>query len=56
MLPSGGLHVKHAVQREIWEPTQHLLWDQRKSRKTLIELAGRRTFRMQTDFYPAVHH
>jgi hypothetical protein len=44
----GGLHEKHAVQRGIWVPTQHLLWDQGKARKTLIELAGRRTFRMQT--------
>jgi hypothetical protein len=46
----GGLHEKHAVQREIWVPTQHSLWDQGKPRKTLIELAGRRTFRMQTDY------
>jgi hypothetical protein len=46
----GGLHVQHAVQRGIWVPTQHLLWDQGKPRKTLIELAGRRNFRMQTDF------
>jgi hypothetical protein len=28
MLPFGGLHVKHAVQRGIWVPTQHLLCDQ----------------------------
>jgi hypothetical protein len=35
----GGLHEKHAVQRGIWVPTQHLLWDQAKPRKTLIELA-----------------
>jgi hypothetical protein len=49
-LPSGGLHVKHTEQRGIWVPTQHLLWDQGKPRKTLIDLAGRRTFRMQTDF------
>jgi hypothetical protein len=55
-LPSGELHVTHAEQRGIWVPTQHLLWDQGKPRKTLIELAGRRTFRMQTDFYPAVRH
>jgi hypothetical protein len=33
----GGLHEKHAVQRGIWIPTQHLLWDQGKPRKTLIE-------------------
>jgi hypothetical protein len=35
----GGLHEKHAVQRGIWEPTQHSLWDQGKPRKTLIEFA-----------------
>jgi hypothetical protein len=34
-----GLHEKHAVQRGIWVPSQHLLWDQGKPRKTLIELA-----------------
>jgi hypothetical protein len=56
MLPLGGLYGKHAVLREIWVPTQHLLWDQGKPGKTLIELAGRRTFRMQTDFYTAVRH
>jgi hypothetical protein len=47
MLPLGGLHGKHAVQRGIWVPTQHLLWDKGKPRKPLIELAGSRTFRMQ---------
>jgi hypothetical protein len=26
--------VKHAVQRGIWVPTQHLLWDRGKPRKT----------------------
>jgi hypothetical protein len=36
----GGLHEKHAVQRGIWVPTQHSLWDQGKPRKTLIELAN----------------
>jgi hypothetical protein len=30
MLPLGGLHVKHAVQRGIWAPTQYLLWDKGK--------------------------
>jgi hypothetical protein len=50
MLPLGGLRGKHAVQRGIWLLTQHLLWDQGKPWKTLIKLAGRRTFRMQTDF------
>jgi hypothetical protein len=41
MLSLGGLYVKHAVQRGIWVPTQHLLWDQGKP--TMIELDGRRT-------------
>jgi hypothetical protein len=27
----GGLHEKHAVQRGIWVPTQHSLWDRRCS-------------------------
>jgi hypothetical protein len=49
-LPSEGQHVKHAEQRGIWVPTQHLLWDQGMPRKILTELAGRRTFQMQTDF------
>jgi hypothetical protein len=52
----GGLHEKRAVQRGICVPTQHSLWDQGKPGKTLTELAGRRTFRIQTDFYPAVRH
>jgi hypothetical protein len=30
VLPLGGLRVKHAVQRGIWVPTQHVLWDQGK--------------------------
>jgi hypothetical protein len=50
ILPLGGLHGKHAVQRGIWVPIQHFLWDQGNPRKTLIELASCRTFRMQTDF------
>jgi hypothetical protein len=44
------LDAKHALQRGIWVPTQHLLLDQGKPRKTLNELAGRRTFPTQTDF------
>jgi hypothetical protein len=46
MLPLGRLHGKHQVQRGIWVPTQHLVWYREKPRKILIELAGRRTFRM----------
>jgi hypothetical protein len=33
-----GLHVKHAVQCEMWVPTQHLLQDLGNTRKTLFEL------------------
>ena len=30
---------------ESWEPSKHLLIDTRKSRKTCVEVPGRRTFR-----------
>jgi hypothetical protein len=40
----GGLHEKHAVQRGIWVPPQHSLWDQGKPRKTLVELANEVSF------------
>jgi hypothetical protein len=49
-LTLGGLNVKYAEQRVICLPTQHLLWDRGKPRKPSIDLAGPRTFRMQTDF------
>jgi hypothetical protein len=51
LLPLGGLHVKHAVQRGIWVPTQHLLWDRGKPRKTLIELAGLTGFEVLRSHY-----
>jgi hypothetical protein len=38
MLPLGGLHAKHAVQRGIWAPTQHLLWDQGKTTENLARV------------------
>ena len=39
---SGVLHEKHVV--ETWEPSQHLLIDIAKPRKTCVEVAGRRAF------------
>jgi hypothetical protein len=48
--------VKHAVQRGIWLPYQHLLYDQGKPWKILIQLAGRRTFRMQTSIIQTSKH
>jgi len=46
---SGGLHEKHVVATwECWEPSQHLLIDTGKPRKTCVEVAGRRTFRILT--------
>jgi len=33
---------------ESWEPSQHLLIDKGKPRKTCVVLAGRRTFRILT--------
>ena len=44
---SGGLHEKCVVANlESWEPSQHLLIDTGKPRKTCVEVAGRRTFRV----------
>ena len=43
----GGLHGKHVV--ATWncrEPSQHLLEDPGKPRKTRVEMAGHRTFRV----------
>ena len=46
---SGGLHEKHVVANlETWEPFQHSLVDKRKPKKTCIEVAGRKTFRILT--------
>jgi len=33
---------------EYWEPSQHLLIDTGEPRKTCVEVAGHRTFRMLT--------
>jgi len=43
---SGGLHERHVG--ETWEPPQHSLVDTGKQRKTCVEVAGRRTFRILT--------
>ena len=46
---SGGLHEKHVVATwNLREPSQHLLIDTRKPRKTCVDVAGRRTFRVLT--------
>jgi len=45
---SGGLHKKHVVATWTWEPSQHLLIDTGKPRKSCVEVAGRRTFRVLT--------
>jgi len=42
----GGLHEKCSGNLESWEPSQHLLLDTGKPRKTCVEVAGRRTFRI----------
>ena len=44
----GGLHDKHVVATWGLEPSQHLLIDTGKPRKTCVEVAGRRTFRILT--------
>ena len=46
---SGGLHEKHVVAAwKLGEPSQHSLVDTGKPRKTCVEVAGRRTFRILT--------
>ena len=47
---SGGLREKHVVSGnlECWEPSECLLIDTGKPRKTCVEVAGRRTFRILT--------
>jgi hypothetical protein len=45
MLPLGELHVKHAEQRGIWVPTQHLLWDQNQG--TIVYLCNFGTDRIE---------
>jgi len=46
---SGELHEKHVVATwNSWESSQHLLLGTGKPRKTCVEVAGRRTFRILT--------
>jgi hypothetical protein len=52
MLPLGGLHGKHAVQRGICVPRQHLLWDQGKPGKPVSEPSGRK--RVTDNYKPDV--
>jgi hypothetical protein len=44
----GGLREKHVVANWKQEPSEHLLIDTGKPRKTCVEVAGRRTFRIPT--------
>ena len=45
----GGLREKHVVATwKLGEPSQHSLIDRGKPRKTCVEVAGRRTFRILT--------
>jgi hypothetical protein len=46
---AGGLHEKHVVATwNLGGPSQHLLIDKGKPRKTCVEMAGRRTFHVLT--------
>jgi hypothetical protein len=56
MLKLEGLQEEHRVQCELGVPTQNLLLDRGKSRKTKIELAGPINCGMHTDFQPTVRH
>jgi hypothetical protein len=39
---------------ESWEASQHLLENTGKPRKTCVEMAGRRTYLIHDDLWPAV--
>jgi hypothetical protein len=52
----GGLQEKHVVQRGIWVPTQHSLWDQGKPRKTLIELGESARTSLKTSLPLTLRH
>jgi hypothetical protein len=49
-LKSGRLHEKHAVATCNLGTIAVFALRQRKTKKTCVEMAGRRTFRMQTDY------
>jgi hypothetical protein len=50
MFTVRGLLLRHTVQGGILVPIQNVPQERGKSRKTSIELADRRTIRVQTDF------
>ena len=45
-----GVRIKYLVKRGMWIASHRLSSDGRETREALIELAGRRTFRMHNDF------
>jgi hypothetical protein len=45
-LKLGGLHEKHAVATWNLGTISAFVWRQRKTKKTCVEMAGHRTFRM----------
>jgi hypothetical protein len=45
----GGLHAKHAIAAGNLGTTSTLAWRQRKTKKTGVEMAGRRTSPLHTD-------
>jgi hypothetical protein len=53
-LKFGGLHEKHAVATWNLGTISAFALRQRKTKKTYVEMAGRRTFWMYTDYYPAI--
>jgi hypothetical protein len=49
-LKLGGLHEKHAVATWNLGTVSAFALRQRKTKKICVEMAGRRTFRMHTDY------
>jgi hypothetical protein len=56
MLVFGGLHENCALKRAVCMPVQNLLYSREEPHKSLIDLCGRRSFRMRTDFQLAVRY
>jgi hypothetical protein len=47
---SGGLHERHAVATWNLGTISAFAYRQRKTKKTCVEMTGRRTFRIHTDY------
>jgi hypothetical protein len=54
LIKYGGLHEKHAIETWNLGSISAFAWKLKKTKQTYVEMAGRRTFRTHTVYYPAV--